>query len=99
MATNENSLGVIDTPLDSDDTVALKTQGGNLFKIGNPVDNGDGAVTLEVRNRDELGGRGIEPPNIQITQIKGRGGSPPFRPFINPPYCSCLNSCISLFQY
>ncbi|MDL1975238.1 MAG: hypothetical protein LWX55_10785 [Deltaproteobacteria bacterium] len=50
MATNENSLGVIDTPLDSNDTVALKTQGGNLFKIGNPVDNGDGAVTLEVES-------------------------------------------------
>lgn len=40
--------GVIDTPLDSDDTVVLKTQGGKLFKIGNPVDNGDGTVTLEV---------------------------------------------------
>ena len=40
--------GVIDTPLDSDDTVVLKTQAGSLFKIGNPVDNGDGTVTLEV---------------------------------------------------
>ena len=40
--------GVIDTPLDSDDTVVLKTQGGNLFKIGSPVDNGDGTVTVEV---------------------------------------------------
>ncbi len=34
--------GLIDTPLDSDETV-MKTQRGNLFKIGNPVDNGDGA--------------------------------------------------------
>jgi hypothetical protein len=40
--------GVIDTPLDSDDTVVLKTQEGKLFKIGNPVDNGDGTVTLEI---------------------------------------------------
>ena len=39
---------VIDTPLDSDETVVLKTQVGNLFKIGNPVDNGDGTVTLEI---------------------------------------------------
>jgi hypothetical protein len=42
--------GVIDTPLDSNDTVVLETQGGSLFKIGNPVDNGDGTVTLEVES-------------------------------------------------
>jgi hypothetical protein len=39
---------VIDASLDSDDTVVLKTQGATSSRSATPVDNGDGAVTLEV---------------------------------------------------
>jgi hypothetical protein len=39
--------GVIDTPLDSDDTVALETQGATSSRSAT-LYNGDGAVTLEI---------------------------------------------------
>ena len=37
-----------DRPLEPNDTVVVATPEGNLFKLGNAVERGDGTVTLEV---------------------------------------------------
>ena len=38
--------GVIDVPFDFDDTVVIRTAEGNVFKVGEAVDNADSTVTF-----------------------------------------------------
>ena len=50
IADAEFTTGLIGVPFKNDDTVLLKTDTGDIFKIGNPVELGDfGPVTFEYR--------------------------------------------------